>query len=138
MSRKRIYVAYVGGTIGMQATDSGYAPVAGHLSALVRGRPEWLRHRLARVLPHVNDTVLLAAAIAMLVAAQWNVFDMPWLGAKIAGLLAYIACGTIALRRGRSQRVRAGAFVAALAAFGYVVSVAFSKSAAGPFVRLLH
>jgi L-asparaginase len=38
--RKRIYVAYVGGTIGMQATDSGYAPVPGHLSALVRGRPE--------------------------------------------------------------------------------------------------
>src|SRR3954471_5841580 len=38
--RKRIYVAYVGGTIGMQATDSGYAPIPGHLSALVRGRPE--------------------------------------------------------------------------------------------------
>jgi L-asparaginase len=38
--RKRVYVAYVGGTIGMQATDSGYAPVPGHLSALVRGRPE--------------------------------------------------------------------------------------------------
>ncbi len=30
--RKRIYVAYVGGTIGMQSTDSGYAPVPGHLT----------------------------------------------------------------------------------------------------------
>ena len=39
-ARKRIYVAYVGGTIGMKATDNGYAPVPGHLSALVRGRPE--------------------------------------------------------------------------------------------------
>ena len=28
---KRIYVAYVGGTIGMKATDNGYAPVPGHL-----------------------------------------------------------------------------------------------------------
>ena len=38
--RKRIYVAYVGGTIGMKATDSGYAPVSGHLTAQVRDRPE--------------------------------------------------------------------------------------------------
>ena len=38
--RKRIYVAYVGGTIGMKPTDSGYAPVPGHLSAQVRDRPE--------------------------------------------------------------------------------------------------
>jgi L-asparaginase len=37
---KRIYVAYVGGTIGMQATDGGYAPVPGHLTAQVRDRPE--------------------------------------------------------------------------------------------------
>jgi L-asparaginase len=37
---KRIYVAYVGGTIGMKATDSGYAPVPGHLTAHVRDRPE--------------------------------------------------------------------------------------------------
>jgi L-asparaginase len=38
--RRRIYVAYVGGTIGMQATDGGYAPVPGHLTAEVRDRPE--------------------------------------------------------------------------------------------------
>jgi L-asparaginase len=37
---KRIYVAYVGGTIGMKPTDSGYAPVPGHLTAQVRDRPD--------------------------------------------------------------------------------------------------
>jgi L-asparaginase len=40
VARKRIYVAYIGGTIGMRATESGYAVAAGHLTALVRGRPE--------------------------------------------------------------------------------------------------
>src|SRR4051794_3143431 len=40
MSRKRIYVAYVGGTIGMKATESGYAPVPGHLTEQVRDRPD--------------------------------------------------------------------------------------------------
>jgi L-asparaginase len=38
--RKRIYVAYVGGTIGMKPTESGYAPVPGHLTAQIRDRPE--------------------------------------------------------------------------------------------------
>jgi len=39
-SRKRIYVAYVGGTIGMKDTGSGYAPVRGHLTEQVRDRPD--------------------------------------------------------------------------------------------------
>jgi L-asparaginase len=38
--RKRIYVAYAGGTIGMKPTDGGYAPVTGHLTAQVRDQPQ--------------------------------------------------------------------------------------------------
>jgi uncharacterized membrane protein SirB2 len=106
--------------------------------ALARLRPELMRNRLVRVAPHVNDTLLLAAAIAMLVAARWDLLAMPWLGGKIAGLLAYIVLGSVALKRGRTQAIRNGAFVGALAAFAYVVSVALSKSLAGPFARLLH
>jgi uncharacterized membrane protein SirB2 len=105
--------------------------------ALSLGRPEILRQGVVRVAPHLNDTVLLAAAITMLVVAQWNVFEMPWLLAKIVGLLVYVGCGVVALRRGRTLRTRVVAFVAALAVFGYVVSVAFSKSLAGPFARML-
>jgi uncharacterized membrane protein SirB2 len=106
--------------------------------ALARVRPDWLRTRIARVAPHVNDTLLLAAAIAMLVAARFDVLAMPWLGGKIAGLVAYIVLGSLALKRGRTQRIRNAAFAGALAAFAYVVSVAITKSLAGPFARLLH
>src|SRR3954453_908886 len=38
--RKRIYVAYFGGTIGMTPTESGYAPVKGHLGAQIRQTPD--------------------------------------------------------------------------------------------------
>jgi L-asparaginase len=38
--RKRIYVAYFGGTIGMQPTESGYATVKGNLGAQIRQVPE--------------------------------------------------------------------------------------------------
>ena len=44
--RKRVYVAYVGGTIGMKATASGYAPVTGHLTEQVRDRPELRAHEV--------------------------------------------------------------------------------------------
>lgn len=41
--RKRIYVAYTGGTIGMQKSAQGYIPVPGFLSQCVRNMPEFFR-----------------------------------------------------------------------------------------------
>lgn len=41
--RKRIYVAYTGGTIGMEKSAQGYVPVAGHLSRCVENMPEFFR-----------------------------------------------------------------------------------------------
>ena len=41
MKKKTIYVAYTGGTIGMQQTDNGYAPVNGFLTDTVKAMPEF-------------------------------------------------------------------------------------------------
>ncbi len=86
-----------------------------------------LKRLWVRVLPHVNDTVLLASAIAMLVVAGMNPLDQPWLIAKIVGLLAYIGLGTVAIKRGRTKAVRVKAFIAALGVFAYIVAVAVTK-----------
>lgn len=43
MTKKRIYVAYTGGTIGMQKSEHGYIPVPGFLSDTVRQMPEFYR-----------------------------------------------------------------------------------------------
>jgi uncharacterized membrane protein SirB2 len=88
-------------------------------------------HPFARTAPHVNDTLLLAAAIGMLVLGDLTPLDHPWLLAKFAGLLAYIVCGSLALRRARSPAGRIAAFAAALASFGFVASAAVTKSAWG-------
>lgn len=104
--------------------------VARYLLA-VRGSP-LLRRRLVRVLPHVNDTLLLAAAVGMLIVARWNVLEQAWLMAKITGLLAYIVFGTFALRRARTAAGRRAAFAAALLSFAFVVAVALSKNPLGP------
>ena len=92
--------------------------------------PARLRHRWVRIVPHVIDTVLLASALWL--AWQLGAQDTrSWLAAKIAGLAAYIVLGTIALRRGKTRGVRLATFVAALATFGYIVSVAVTKSPLG-------
>ena len=97
-----------------------------------------LLHPVARVAPHVVDTILLGAAIAMVGLARWNPLSAPWLSAKIAGLVAYILLGMIAMRRGRPRAVRAAALIGAVMTFAYVVSVALTKSALGPAAWLGH
>lgn len=86
-----------------------------------------LHARWARVVPHVNDSLLLFAAIAMLVVGGLNPLEQPWLLAKIAGLLSYIGLGTIALKRGRTKAVRIKALIAALGVFAYIAAVAVTK-----------
>ena len=87
-----------------------------------------LAHPLTRTLPHINDSLLLSAALAMAWMAHLNPLDHPWLLAKLTGLIAYILLGSIALRRGRTQRIRVLAFGAALFALGYVVAVALTRN----------
>jgi len=88
--------------------------------------PERLQRAWVRVVPHVIDTLLLASALWL--AWQLGPGASNWLAAKFAALLVYIAAGTIALRRGRTRAVRGGALLFAVATFGYIVSVALTKS----------
>lgn len=90
-----------------------------------------LKHRLTRVLPHVIDTVLLLSAVALAVIMAQYPLQAGWVTAKVVGLLAYIGLGTLALKRGRTRRVRAIAFVGALLVYGWIVSAALSKHPAG-------
>ncbi|MCE9678430.1 asparaginase [Shewanella sp. AS1] len=41
MNKRSIYVAYTGGTIGMQKTDNGFVPVPGFLTDCVKSMPEF-------------------------------------------------------------------------------------------------
>jgi len=91
----------------------------------------WVRSRVARTLPHGVDTVLLASAIGLAWMLQLNPLTTPWLAAKIAGLLAYIGLGMVALKPGRPLALRSVAWVAALLCFAQIVAIAIRKQAAG-------
>ena len=80
------------------------------------------------MVPHVNDTLLLVAGVGLSIVQQQYPFVHGWVTAKVLGLLGYIGFGLFALRRGRSKAVRAGFWLAALASFAYIVSVALTTN----------
>lgn len=107
------------------------------LGFLLRGywawaQPALLKRKPVKIVPHVVDTLLLLAAIGLLVAYGWNPLAFDWLIAKIVLLIAYIVLGTIALKGRVTGAPRAVAFFAAVAVFAWIVEIAVTKTIA-PF-----
>jgi len=83
-----------------------------------------LQARWVRIVPHLNDTLLLASGITLAVLMQQYPLVHGWLTAKLIALIVYIVLGTIALKRGKTRAQRIAAWFAALLVFGYMAAVA--------------
>lgn len=97
---------------------------------MVRASP-LLNARWIKVLPHVNDTVLLAAALSLAFMSEQYPFVAGWVTAKVLGVFAYIILGALALRDASTLRMRIVCWLAAMAVFGWIVSVALTRNPAG-------
>ncbi len=86
------------------------------------------RERWAPIVPHVNDTLLLAAAIWMTILLRQYPGTHAWLTAKLVALLVYVGLGMAALKPGTTRRARIVAWLAAQAVFFYVVAVALTRN----------
>ncbi len=93
------------------------------------GGIDWRRWRWLRIAPHLNDTVLLGAAITLAVMSAQYPFVQTWLTAKLLALCAYVAVGSVALGRDVPPSRRRIAFAVALLIVGYIVAVAITRSA---------
>jgi uncharacterized membrane protein SirB2 len=93
----------------------------------------WAMARPLRIVSYVIDTVLLAAAIALVVITRQYPFVAGWLTAKVLLLVVYIALGSFALKRGRTRGARIGFWLAALAVFAFIWSIARAHSPLGVF-----
>ena len=88
-----------------------------------------LQNRITKILPHINDTILLLSAIALVFITAQYPGPATWINAKIIALVLYIVLGTIALKRGKTMGIRIFAWCIALFIYAYILMVAFSKSA---------
>ena len=87
-----------------------------------------------RVLPHVLDTLLLACGIGLVLILGLDPLRTPWLEAKLLYVFAYILLGILAFRLPAPWRP--WLFGAAIALFGFIVSVAFTHDPRGIFSLL--
>ena len=90
-----------------------------------RGSP-LLSHRVTRIAPHVNDTVLFLTAIWL--AAMLGYWPLPvWLICKITAVVLYIVTGAVGLHYGGTPGRKKLFFGVALVLFAYVVALAYVK-----------
>jgi len=101
--------------------------------AAVLAGAAWATRPAARHASVAIDSLLLAAALALLALLHINPFAVGWLATKIALLLAYIVLGVFALRLARTRAGRALAYAAALLVFLYMYTVARAHHPLGLF-----
>lgn len=94
---------------------------------MASGSP-YLQARPTRVLPHIVDTVLLGSALTLAWMSGQYPFVQDWLTAKVLGLLIYIGCGAMALKRAPGRAARLRYLALALLAYAYIVGVALTRN----------
>jgi uncharacterized membrane protein SirB2 len=77
-----------------------------------------------RYLSYTIDTVLLTAALMLMTIVRQYPFVHGWLTVKVTLLIVYIALGILAFRKGRTLKTRVGCWLAALAVYAFIYSVA--------------
>ena len=85
-----------------------------------------LQARWVRIVPHINDTLLLISGFGLAIMLGQYPLVNGWLTAKLFALIVYIVLGTVALKRGKTRRTRIAAWIAALLVLGYIVAVAIA------------
>lgn len=103
---------------------------------LMIGDSPLLGVRWVRILPHINDTLLLIAALTLAAMSGQYPFVVDWVTAKVLGVIAYIILGALALREASTRRMRIACWLASMAVFGWIVSVALTRQAAGFLVLI--
>ncbi|WP_299587379.1 SirB2 family protein [uncultured Microbulbifer sp.] len=92
------------------------------------GKSQWRKTAL-RWMPHANDTLLLSAAVTLVIIGSWNPAIFPWLAVKIALVFGYVIAGFFALRQSTPQRTRIIAALLAMVQIGFIFYLAIQKPA---------
>ncbi len=104
----------------------------------VQARARWPMVAPVRYVSYAIDSVLLAAALALVAILPTALYANGWLAVKLVLLVVYVGLGTFALKRGRTPRVRLATFLGALAVYGSMIAVARAHHPLGPLRALVN
>jgi len=123
---RQLHVALVLSSGGLFAVR-GLAVLAGLRSAMAAP---------VRYASYGIDTALLTSALMLLVILKLNPLAVPWLGVKLSLLVIYVVLGSLALKRAQHRHTRLLAYLAALACYGFMYSVARAHHPLGALLPL--
>jgi uncharacterized membrane protein SirB2 len=83
--------------------------------------------RLLKIIPHINDTLLLVTGVSLAYMASIKPWEQTWLGYKLIALLAYIIFGMMALKSNGIKSVLG--FLMATISIVFMIFTAVSKNA---------
>ncbi|MCI5105991.1 MAG: SirB2 family protein [Pseudomonadales bacterium] len=86
-----------------------------------------LQKKPVRILPHINDSLLLLTAIMLAILTGFYPFVVGWVTLKVLLLVVYIVLGIFALKRGKTKQARTVFFFAALATILAIFAIAGIK-----------
>ena len=84
----------------------------------------WPQSLPLRWTSYAIDTTLLTAAMMLLTILPWEMFGNGWLGVKMVLLVVYVVLGSLALKRGRTRRMRTGCLVGATLVYLAMIGIA--------------
>lgn len=96
----------------------------------------WAMSSGLRYLSYSIDSVLLITALWLVIFLPGEIFANGWLAMKLVLLVAYILFGTLALKRGRTKRIRLVCFAVALLIFASLYAIARTHDPLGPWMLL--
>ncbi len=87
----------------------------------------WQPKRWLKVIPHVNDTLLLIFAILLCIIIQQAPLITPWLTEKVVAVILYILAGMFALKWSKTRLGKIIWFIIAIFMFAYAANIAINK-----------
>ena len=109
--------------------------------SLFIGRGVWLyalrknlTARWIKILPHINDTLLLIAGFTLAIQIQQYPFVHSWLTVKVICLLIYIGLGFSAMKWHRGTKTGLISWISAIVVFSFMIFVALNRHPAGIFM----
>jgi uncharacterized membrane protein SirB2 len=94
---------------------------------------QWPRRREVRIASYMVDTLLLSAALTLVLILPKEIFANQWLSVKLGMVISYIAFGVAAMRPSLPLPTRRTSLIAAMAIFLNIIGIAVTHHPFGWF-----